>query len=80
MLIGLDSLPELIMTCFILHNFIKQDAKSNLDSKDVQEQIDANNAKQARFPTKPDPESCHNTVEGEKAWRTLVAFFGGSLN
>ena len=79
MLVGLDSLPELIITCFVLHNFIEQDKIYNLDPKAVQEQIDENNAEREKYQNKPDPVFSHNTAEGMEARQTLIAFFSGSL-
>ena len=80
MLVGLESIPTIIMTCFILHNFLTLDKCSTIDPQMVARQLAANQAEEAKYINKPDPIFTHNSHAGEEARKTLIEFVALSIN
>ena len=77
MLLGLESLPSVIITCFVLHNFIELEPNYHI-TPDLVAEMEANRIEQSAYVNHPDPVFSYNSKEGEAASKTLLEFIAHS--
>ena len=80
MLLGLESLPSVIITCFVLHNFIELDQNYTITPDILAAEMEANRLEQSAYVNEPDPVFSYNSKEGEAARKTLLDFIARSLH
>ena len=74
-----ESIPTVVYSCFVLHNYCEQNKDSGLDEVEVQFQIKRHLEEKNKLPNVPDQVYSHNNTEGELVRSVLTEYITHNL-
>ena len=74
-----ESIPTVVYSCFVLHNYCEQNKDSGLDEDEVQFQIKRHLEEENKLPNVPDHVYSHNNIEGELVRSVLTEYITHNL-
>ena len=74
-----ESIPTVVYSCFVLHNYCEQNKDSGLDEDEVQFQIKRHLEEENKLPNVPDQVYSHNNTEGELVRSVLTEYITHNL-
>lgn len=74
-----ESIPTVVYSCFVLHNYCEQNKDSGLDEDEVQFQTKRHVEEENKVPNVPDQVYSHNNAEGELVRSILTEYITHNL-
>ena len=76
----LVTVPLIIYTCFVLHNYCKRKSSSALDEEEVKAHMEQHKLEEANMFEQPDPLCSSNTREEKYIRRIIREYINHNLN
>ena len=74
-----ESIPSVVYSCFVLHNYCERNKNCGLDEEEVQFQIQQHQKEERSLPNLPDQVYSHNNSEGELVRSVLTEYITHNL-
>ena len=78
--IKLDTIPLIIYTCFVLHNYCQTKSLSALDEDEVKAHMEGHRLEEANMAEQPDPVYSSNKREGEYIRGIITEYINHNLD